>query len=64
VLECGGGKQRAVLAALLLRADEAVPVERLVDEIWGDSPPPSAAHSLVTLTVQLFGVGIQAIPNA
>jgi DNA-binding SARP family transcriptional activator/basic membrane lipoprotein Med (substrate-binding protein (PBP1-ABC) superfamily) len=45
-LEFGGGKQRAVLAALLLRADEAVPVERLVGEIWGDSPPPSAAHSL------------------
>jgi DNA-binding SARP family transcriptional activator/basic membrane lipoprotein Med (substrate-binding protein (PBP1-ABC) superfamily) len=46
VLEFGGGKERAVLAALLLRADEAVPVQRLVDEIWGDSPPPSAAHSL------------------
>jgi DNA-binding SARP family transcriptional activator len=46
VLELGGGKQRAVLAALLLRAGEAVPVENLVGEIWGDSPPPSAAHSL------------------
>jgi basic membrane lipoprotein Med (substrate-binding protein (PBP1-ABC) superfamily)/DNA-binding SARP family transcriptional activator len=46
VLEFGGGKERAVLAALLLRAGEAVPVERLVGEIWGDSPPQSAAHSL------------------
>ena len=45
-LELGGGKQRAVLAALLLRAEDVVPDERLVDEIWGDSPPPSAAHSL------------------
>lgn len=45
-LEFGGGKQRAVLGALLLRADEAVPVERLLGEIWGDSPPQSAAHSL------------------
>jgi DNA-binding SARP family transcriptional activator len=45
-LQLGGGKQRAVLAALLLSADEAVPVERLVGEIWGDSPPQSAAHSL------------------
>jgi basic membrane lipoprotein Med (substrate-binding protein (PBP1-ABC) superfamily)/DNA-binding SARP family transcriptional activator len=35
-----------VLAALLLRADEVVPVERLVDEVWGEDPPPSAAHSL------------------
>lgn len=42
----GGAKQRAVLAVLLLHADEAVSVERLIDEVWGDSPPPSAAHSL------------------
>lgn len=42
----GGAKQRAVLAALLLRAGEIVSVERLVDEVWGDDPPPSAAHTL------------------
>ena len=41
-----GAKQRAVLAMLLLREGEVVPVERLVDEVWGDDPPPSAAHSL------------------
>ena len=35
-----------MLAALLLRADEVVPLERLVDEVWGEDPPPSAAHSL------------------
>jgi DNA-binding SARP family transcriptional activator/basic membrane lipoprotein Med (substrate-binding protein (PBP1-ABC) superfamily) len=34
------------LGALLLRAGEVVPDERLVDEIWADSPPASAAHSL------------------
>jgi len=45
-LELGGRKQRAVLGALLLRAGEVVPDERLIDEIWGDSPPASAAHSL------------------
>ena len=53
----GGAKQRGVLAVLLLRADEVVPVERLIDEIWGDSPPPSAAHSLeayVSRLRQLF----------
>jgi DNA-binding SARP family transcriptional activator/basic membrane lipoprotein Med (substrate-binding protein (PBP1-ABC) superfamily) len=42
----GGAKQRTVLAVLLLRAGEVVPVERLIDEVWGDAPPPSAAHSL------------------
>jgi len=45
-LVLGGGKQRAVLAVLLLRAGEVVPVERLVDEVWGTDPPPSAAHTL------------------
>jgi DNA-binding SARP family transcriptional activator/basic membrane lipoprotein Med (substrate-binding protein (PBP1-ABC) superfamily) len=45
-LDLGGRKQQAVLAALLLRAGEVVSDERLVDEIWGDSPPASAAHSL------------------
>lgn len=42
----GGAKQRAVLALLLLQAEEIVPVERLIDELWGEEPPPSAAHSL------------------
>jgi DNA-binding SARP family transcriptional activator/basic membrane lipoprotein Med (substrate-binding protein (PBP1-ABC) superfamily) len=45
-LVMGGAKQRAVLAVLLLRAGEVVPVERLVDEVWGTDPPPSAAHTL------------------
>jgi DNA-binding SARP family transcriptional activator/basic membrane lipoprotein Med (substrate-binding protein (PBP1-ABC) superfamily) len=45
-IELGGRKQRAVLAALLLRAHEVVPDERLVDEIWGENPPASATHSL------------------
>lgn len=46
VLELGGRKQRAVLGALLLRAGQVVPDERLVDDIWADSPPASAAHTL------------------
>lgn len=53
----GGAKQRAVLAVLLLRANEVVPVGRLIDEVWGDDPPPSAAHSLeayVSRLRQLF----------
>jgi DNA-binding SARP family transcriptional activator/basic membrane lipoprotein Med (substrate-binding protein (PBP1-ABC) superfamily) len=49
----GGGKQRAVLAVLLLRAGEVVSVERLVDEVWGDDPPPSAAHTLESYVSRL-----------
>ena len=49
----GGAKQRAVLAALLLRAGEVVTVERLIDEVWGDDPPPSAARSLESYVSRL-----------
>ncbi len=36
------GKQRTVLAALLLNADRVVSVDELIEILWGDSPPPSA----------------------
>jgi DNA-binding SARP family transcriptional activator/basic membrane lipoprotein Med (substrate-binding protein (PBP1-ABC) superfamily) len=52
-LVIGGAKQRAVLAALLLRAGEVVPVGRLIDELWGDEPPPSAAHTLESYVSRL-----------
>jgi predicted ATPase/DNA-binding SARP family transcriptional activator len=45
-LGLGGPKQRAVLAILLLRANEVVARERLIDELWGESPPRSAANTL------------------
>jgi DNA-binding SARP family transcriptional activator/basic membrane lipoprotein Med (substrate-binding protein (PBP1-ABC) superfamily) len=42
----GGAKQRAVLAFLLLNANDVISMERLIDEVWGDQSPPSASHSL------------------
>jgi len=36
------GKQRAVLAALLLQANQVVPVDELIDVLWPVRPPPSA----------------------
>jgi predicted ATPase/DNA-binding SARP family transcriptional activator len=42
----GAPKQRALLAQLLLRANEAVPVERLVDALWPEDPPASARHAV------------------
>src|SRR4051812_3166274 len=38
----GGAKQRALLGVLLLHAGEAVSTERLIVELWGGRPPPSA----------------------
>jgi basic membrane lipoprotein Med (substrate-binding protein (PBP1-ABC) superfamily)/DNA-binding SARP family transcriptional activator len=45
-LPLGSTKQRGVLAALLLRAGEVVPIDQLVDEAWEENPPPSAVPSL------------------
>lgn len=45
-LELGGPKQRAVLALLLLRPNEFVSRERLIDEIWGDAPPATARETV------------------
>jgi YVTN family beta-propeller protein len=43
ILQLGGGRQLALVAVLLLHANKAVSVDRLVDDLWGESPPPTAA---------------------
>jgi DNA-binding SARP family transcriptional activator len=45
-LSLGGLRQRAVLAVLLLHANEVVPASRLIDDVWGDEPPETAANIL------------------
>jgi DNA-binding SARP family transcriptional activator len=40
------GKQRVLLAALLLRANRGVPVDDLTEVLWGDLPPASARKTL------------------
>jgi DNA-binding SARP family transcriptional activator/ABC-type transport system substrate-binding protein len=42
----GGPKQRALLALLLLDANEVVSRDRLIDRLWGERPPASAQRSL------------------
>ena len=42
----GAPKQRALAAVLLLSANEVVARDRLIDELWGGTPPRSAAQSL------------------
>src|SRR6266498_2886148 len=41
-----GAKERALLAILLLHANEPVSVDRLIDELWTDRPPMTARKSL------------------
>lgn len=52
-LALGGQRQRALLAALLLRPGNVVPTERLVDEIWGEQAPRTATTSLQNAVAQL-----------
>ncbi len=52
-LRLGGAKQRSVLALLLLRANELVPTARLVDELWGEQPPPTAVKAVQVHVSQL-----------
>jgi WD40 repeat protein/DNA-binding SARP family transcriptional activator len=45
-LSIGTGRQRALLALLILRANESVASDRLVEELWGESPP-ATAHKML-----------------
>ena len=38
----GAAKQRALLAVLLLHANEPVSTDRLIDELWGERAPATA----------------------
>ena len=49
VVTVGGARQRALLAVLLLHANETLSGDRLADELWGDRPPATAAK-----TVQVY----------
>src|SRR4029453_8742417 len=42
----GGPKQRLVLAHLLLRTNTTVPVDHLIDAVWGEDPPETARATL------------------
>jgi YVTN family beta-propeller protein len=52
-LALGRGKQRALLAVLLIHAGDVVPADRLIDALWGQSPPASALNSVHIYVSQL-----------
>ncbi|MFI7408752.1 AfsR/SARP family transcriptional regulator [Streptomyces sp. NPDC049627] len=45
-LRLGGAVQERVLATLLLEPGRMVPVTRLVESVWDDTPPTTAAHQV------------------
>src|SRR4029079_4735331 len=51
----GGPKQRIVLALLLMRANEVVTPESLLDDVWGDEPPDAARNTLQSYVSRLRG---------
>lgn len=53
VIPLGGAKQRALLAALLLHPNEVVSRDRLIDGVWGEQPPATAAHTVETYVSRL-----------
>ncbi|MFI0357455.1 BTAD domain-containing putative transcriptional regulator [Actinomadura sp. 9N407] len=55
-LELGPGKQRAVLAVLLLNAGRPVTSTAIVDAVWGDEPPDNGAN-----VVQKYVAGLRRV---
>ncbi len=51
----GGLRQRALLALLILHAGEVVASDRLIDELWGETPPPTALHTIQVFVSRLRG---------
>lgn len=48
-----GQRPRALLTALLLDPGAVVPLDRLVDALWGDEPPSAAANALQQIVARL-----------
>ncbi|HSI79720.1 MAG TPA: BTAD domain-containing putative transcriptional regulator [Solirubrobacterales bacterium] len=62
-MSVGPPQQRAVLALLLLNANEVVSRDRIIDELWGADPPATAAK-LVQLYVSRLRKAIASDPAA
>jgi DNA-binding SARP family transcriptional activator/ABC-type branched-subunit amino acid transport system substrate-binding protein/DNA-binding beta-propeller fold protein YncE len=52
-VEVRGGKQRELLAILLVHANQVVSSDHLIEGLWRDRPPPSALKTLQALVSRL-----------
>jgi DNA-binding SARP family transcriptional activator len=60
-LPLGGGRQRALLASLLLRVNQVVASDQLLDEVWGETPPASGLRGVqvyVSALRKILGDGV------
>ena len=67
-IEVEGPKQQALLAILLIRANEVVSQDALIDGLWGETPPATAAKTLQAhvsrLRKTLDGDSAEAAPGS
>jgi DNA-binding SARP family transcriptional activator len=61
-LALGGSKPRALLAVLLVHANQVVSTERLIDQLWGEAPP-STARNLVQVYVSRLRQALHRRPR-
>ena len=52
-INLGGAKQKTLLATLLLRANEVVPIDRLIDALWENEAPETSRKALQVYISQL-----------
>jgi DNA-binding SARP family transcriptional activator len=56
MVDIGGPCQRSLVAALAVDAGRHVPVETLIDRVWGQAPPARARHALQVYVSRLRGL--------
>lgn len=52
-ISIGAAKQRVLLALLLINANQTVPMDSIIYELWGESPPATAIGTIQSLVSRL-----------
>lgn len=61
--DIGPARQRSILGALLVDPERPVPLESLVDRVWGDRPPAGVRNVVHTYVTRLRRAFAQASPE-